>query len=158
MEATTCVICKAVFVPYRKRCKTCSRACYRQLDYVKAADSARKKVAEVKERKNAQRRIANNPNRKEVNRKNALARYGLTIEDYEQMFLEQGGVCRICNKPPADQGWHTVIRLHVDHDHDTGQVRSLLCNNCNRALGYFQDDPTVLANALAYLSHWKVKS
>ena len=158
MEATTCVICKAVFVPYQKRCKTCSRACYRQLDYVKAADSARKKVAEVKERKNAQRRIANNPNRKEVNRKNALARYGLTIEDYDRLMLEQDGCCKICLRQPPKEGWKTVTRLHVDHDHETGKVRALLCNNCNRALGYFQDDPDLLEKAYAYLSYWKAKS
>lgn len=61
----------------------------------------------------------------------------------------QGGVCAICLGPPAegDRG----DRLHVDHDHVTGEVRGLLCSHCNTALGKFRDDPARLRRAAEYL-------
>ena len=61
-------------------------------------------------------------------------RYGITIEDYERILIEQGGVCAICSIPPSPNGH----RLHVDHDHTTGAVRALLCQRCNTAISYFE--------------------
>lgn len=54
--------------------------------------------------------------------------FGITLEEYDRMFEEQNGLCAICRKPPKN------YRLAVDHDHDTGAVRGLLCPPCNRAL------------------------
>ena len=54
--------------------------------------------------------------------------FGITLEDYNRMLDEQGGVCDICKKPPQK------YRLAVDHDHKTGAVRGLLCVHCNRSL------------------------
>lgn len=54
--------------------------------------------------------------------------FGITIEEYDRMLSEQDGLCAICRKPPINR------RLAVDHDHDTGLVRGLLCPPCNRAL------------------------
>lgn len=65
----------------------------------------------------------------EKNRESKYKRvYGITIEDYDRMLEEQGGLCAICRNPPI------TYRLAVDHDHDTGAVRGLLCPPCNRAL------------------------
>lgn len=60
-------------------------------------------------------------------------KYGITGDDYEKMFLEQKGLCAICStdKPAGN-------RFHVDHCHQTGKVRRLLCSRCNGALGWFE--------------------
>ncbi len=80
-----------------------------------------------------------------VARAGILRRHGLTIEAFERMATEQGGVCAICSKPdPRD-------RLHVDHDHATGIVRALLCGPCNRGLGSFRDDIATVTRAVSYL-------
>lgn len=76
-----------------------------------------------------------------------LSRYGLTVEAYQQMVEQQGGVCKICGRPPSDR-WK---RLHVDHDHSTGKVRGLLCHKCNTAMGNFNDDTDVMRLAIRYL-------
>lgn len=72
--------------------------------------------------------------------------YGISIEDYESMLTSQNGVCAICQ-----QSCPTGYNLSVDHDHQTGRVRGLLCVNCNSALGKFQDDPDLLVKAASYL-------
>lgn len=64
------------------------------------------------------------------NRRYELKQYGLTVEDYDTMFDTQGGVCAICGEPPVNGA-----RLVVDHDHETGKVRGLLCSPCNTAVG-----------------------
>lgn len=62
--------------------------------------------------------------------------YGITIDQYIEMRDSQQNVCFICHEP------QTLNRaLSVDHNHDTGEVRALLCDNCNRAIGLIQDDP-----------------
>lgn len=73
-------------------------------------------------------------------------RYGLAVGQYEQMLTEQGSVCLICRRPCPRGG-----ELSVDHDHATGRVRGLLCQNCNSGLGMFQDDPALLGAAIDYL-------
>lgn len=69
-------------------------------------------------------------------------RYGITAEEADAMLTDQGGLCAICAKAPA---------AHVDHDHDSGAVRSLLCFNCNGGLGQFKDDPALLRVAARYV-------
>lgn len=82
-------------------------------------------------------------------RKSWLARkYGMTLADYESMLEAQGGVCAICKQPP--RGLRDKY-LHVDHDHDTGKVRALLCHFCNLGLGHFCDDTVRLLAAADYL-------
>ena len=75
-----------------------------------------------------------------------MREYGLTVEAHQQMFRDQEGRCAICNIEPSSI-------LHVDHDHVTGDVRGLLCNNCNWALGLFKDDSAVIRSAADYLDH-----
>lgn len=154
-QEQTCAVCGTLFTPYRKIVTTCSRVCYRKLPHVVEKDRQHKKQPHVKAVRNARRRVEHDANRREINRKNALARYGLTVEEYDEMLKQQNGVCRICKQPPASEGWKTVTRLHVDHDHDTGKVRALLCNNCNRGLGYFQDSYELLTQASNYLREMK---
>lgn len=74
----------------------------------------------------------------------SLYRYGMTVEDYDRMLAEQEGRCAACGDVPTK-------RLHVDHDHSTGQVRGLLCGECNLGIGKFKDDPERLESAARYL-------
>ncbi|RBY97482.1 endonuclease [Blastococcus sp. TF02-8] len=71
-------------------------------------------------------------------------RYGITAAEADAMLATQGGVCAICRAAPA---------AHVDHDHDSGAVRALLCFNCNGGLGQFRDDPWLLRRAAFYVEH-----
>ena len=71
-------------------------------------------------------------------------RYGLTREQWEAMLVAQGGLCAICGGPPP---------LDVDHSHETGKVRGLLCRSCNRGLGMLKDNAEICAKAAAYVVH-----
>lgn len=78
--------------------------------------------------------------------------YGISMGDYERMHSRQGGKCAICGRPEE-----TVRRsgeprqLSVDHDHDTGAVRALLCHKCNAGIGFFRDDASLLREAIKYI-------
>ena len=79
--------------------------------------------------------------------------YGLELEDYKRLLEQQGGVCAICGKGETviDKKTGLVRSLSVDHNHINGNVRGLLCNKCNRALGLFEDDPELLLKAFVYM-------
>lgn len=77
--------------------------------------------------------------------------YGITIEEYLDIAEAQNFTCAICHQDNfAMKGCHSGA-LVVDHDHESGEVRGLLCHNCNRALGLLHDDPKRLRNCLSYL-------
>jgi hypothetical protein len=76
-------------------------------------------------------------------------RYGITLEGYHRLLQEQGGGCAICGA--AENGLKKNKMLCVDHDHASGAVRGLLCDRCNKAIGYLNDDPALVGRALAYL-------
>ena len=85
-------------------------------------------------------------------RRSVVARHGLTLNQYEQMWLDQGGCCAVCNLPETAQKRNgTTCHLAVDHCHTTNKIRALLCDRCNRALGVVQDDKMLLNNLLWYL-------
>lgn len=130
-----CGVTKAVeqFTPHRPYCRECRAAWQR--DYVdrnrgKAYAAARK-----------WRRENNYAERKR------LGTYGLTPDDYQRMFKEQGGVCYLCKRPQSKGRKN----LSVDHDHRTGRVRALLCTRCNVGLAQFDDNVEVMAAAIAYV-------
>lgn len=74
--------------------------------------------------------------------------YDFSWEQYESMFDQQGGKCSICKSRVSSS---RTTRLFVDHCHDTGVVRGLLCSSCNNALGLFKDSTTILKSAITYL-------
>jgi hypothetical protein len=78
-----------------------------------------------------------------------MAQYGLTVGDYDVMLAAQGGGCAICGR--AAHNGNDTRKLHVDHDHETGRVRGILCANCNRILGLAGDDTGILRKAADYL-------
>jgi hypothetical protein len=77
-------------------------------------------------------------------RRYQMKQYGITVDDYNQMFTLQNGRCAIC-------GVNQEGNLDVDHCHQTKKVRGLLCRKCNLAIGYFQDDPLLCKRASDYL-------
>lgn len=77
--------------------------------------------------------------------------YGITIEEYDALWLAQEGLCAICRQPETATRKGKAKALAVDHDHQTGQVRSLLCSRCNVAIGYLNDDPDLMRAAAVYI-------
>ena len=75
-------------------------------------------------------------------------RYGLVPRNYELLLKHQNGLCALCGRPSAH-------KLVVDHDHETNQIRALLCRNCNSALGLMNDDISRLTAAADYIRYHK---
>lgn len=75
-----------------------------------------------------------------------LKKYKITEEEFNYMMFLQNGVCAICGDPPPDGKL-----LCVDHEHESGEVRGLLCVRCNTAIGSLRDNPVVIRSAAAYL-------
>ena len=83
---------------------------------------------------------------------NLKANYGMTELEYAQLLIEQAGRCAICGLREGTANHRgTVFSLSIDHDHQTGMVRGLLCNRCNRAIGLLGDDVALLRRAIEYL-------
>ncbi len=78
-----------------------------------------------------------------------LARFSLTVADYDEMLAAQGGGCAICGTTEPAGRWNNYFA--VDHSHTTGEVRGLLCGHCNVMLGNAKDDPSVLRAGASYL-------
>lgn len=74
-------------------------------------------------------------------------KYGITPAQYEELFESQEGNCAVCGRHQLE----FKRRFDVDHNHDTGEVRGLLCHDCNRALGFLKDDPALAESAMNYL-------
>lgn len=94
--------------------------------------------------------------RKVARKKQLKHKYGISQDDYQSMLALQDGGCAICKTDnPSGQNSESDFMKHfaVDHCHISGRVRGLLCSPCNRALGFFQDSPGILSNALEYLTH-----
>jgi hypothetical protein len=122
-------------------CKPCAIA---KTKAWKAADPERDKATQKRSREKRPRVYKN---------KQLLWTFGITLEQYEQMLADQNGVCAVCGKTETEIHPQSkrVRSLNVDHCHDTGRVRGLLCNSCNRGIGLLKDDPAILRRALNYL-------
>ena len=84
-------------------------------------------------------------------------KYNLSDEEYSKMFSEQGGICAICGNPETANRNGIVKQLTVDHNHITRQIRGLLCQKCNSAIGYLGEDIEIFRNAISYIEKWLAK-
>jgi hypothetical protein len=134
---------------HRNECKACFQAGQ------KAKYNSAEAVARVKrwQERNPERLAAyraeyrNRPERKRAMRDLYYRRnFGITADDVDALLAGQGGKCAICGDEPARaEGWH------VDHDHETGRIRGVLCQRCNHGIGLLDEDPARLRVAADYL-------
>lgn len=75
--------------------------------------------------------------------------FSITVAQYNDMLSRQGGVCAICGS--EDPG--NKKTFCIDHHHETGQIRGLLCHHCNTGIGHFKEDPSILIRTIEYLKH-----
>lgn len=80
-------------------------------------------------------------------------RYGLSAEQYFELYQKQGGKCRICGCELPDGEY-----LHVDHNKRSGEVRGLLCSKCNKGIGLFKENPSVMNRAIEYIKEINAKN
>lgn len=126
---------------YRDGLQTYCRSCHSAMQRERyAADP----VAKLKRQMRARKRKSKNPLAQREHELNKL--YGLTLEQWLAILKSQGGVCAICKEECK-----TRKGLCVDHDHDSGRVRGLLCMKCNAGLGMFRDNLDMLRSAVTYL-------
>jgi Recombination endonuclease VII len=125
------------------RCAPCHRAAIKQHYHTHPGAKERVKAYSTAWNK------ANPERRRLIGLRNKLKEKGLTMEQYDEAMLRQEDGCGICGSKEVRHSVHT--RLHIDHDHSTGQFRGLLCHNCNVSLGLMRDDMTLLERAIAYL-------
>ena len=136
---------------HRNECKACNLAAKKRryaADPAKAIARVKKWQHENAERLNAYRREHNaTPERKRALRNGYYRRtFGITTDDVDALIEKQGGVCAICGRAPT-----RLASWHVDHCHETGIVRGILCIDCNQGIGKFHEDPQRLRDAAAYL-------
>ena len=93
-----------------------------------------------------------NPDRKREHLIKCL--YGISIEQYMYVLEKQNGVCAICKQPELSIRRGSYKSLDVDHNHETGEIRGLLCSACNAALGLLKEDAQRIESLLAYLRFW----
>ena len=114
--------------------KYCSDECYKEMNSFRAAARYYKKGPSIKQRQYFIKH-----------------KYGLEWDRYIEMLDDQGNRCAICGRHREEFNKELV----VDHDHETGKVRGLLCYGCNNGIGTLQDDPDVLRKAIEYLEKHK---
>lgn len=133
------------------RCKECKRKENRQfiLENPENKKQWDKKYAQShpEVHRSASLKYARSEKGKRNVKKNWLEnKYGLTEEQYQSIWNKQNGLCAICEKLEE-----ITNRLHVDHCHATNTIRGLLCGKCNRGLGMFNDNKSLLIKAIGYL-------
>lgn len=116
-------------------CKPCTRE-YRKLYYLNNKDKLDDKAKQWR---------LDNPEQHKNNE--MMRKYGITVDEYNSMLYAQEYQCAICGTSAEENKQD----LAVDHCHNTGTVRGLLCKACNRGLGMFKDDTDLLNKALEYL-------
>lgn len=129
---------------YKWWCKGCCKD-YATQYATRPAVENQKRQSRKKWYKNNRKKVYN------INLKYRLKKsYNLTIEEWQQMFEQQQGQCFICGKHQSE----LKQKLRVDHSHQTGIVRGLLCDKCNTGIGLLQEDKLILQNAIKYLGKY----
>ena len=138
----TCRLCGGPKLPKKRYCATCANE--------RRLEQARRYKAAIVDRETY---LANKRERERVRR------YGITNEQFDAMLGAQLGLCAVCGNPPIRKhSWAgREPKLHVDHDHISGDVRALLCQDCNHMLGSSGERSAVLRAAADYVDLWDAK-
>ena len=131
---------------YCRKCRADYQTAWRNRDRDNYRAKARASRVKNSESINAKQRVEYAKNPLKWRDYNLRYLYGITAEQYDEMFKAQQGRCAICGKTSKK-------KLHVDHDHVTKKLRALLCTNHNTGLGLFNDDPDLLRRAIEYIEH-----
>jgi len=133
-------------------CKGLCSNCYVKKAYAKNREKI-KAQKKIRYKEKYGKTVRDNYNPLDRRAKALWSKYGLTLEDYKKMENSQNGCCKICEKEPefVRRKNGLVKLLVVDHNHETGNIRGLLCASCNVALGNFKDDIRRLEKAIIYL-------
>ena len=136
-----------------KPCVECAkRNSQRRWDEGKTTEWKQKKKEQVNACNRRRYKSLTPEEKRKRNRAQQVSLYGLTLEQYDAMFIEQKGVCAICGYPETNP---KKTNMCIDHDHNTGKVRSLLCDRCNRGIGVFGDNIQLLEKSILYLKNHK---
>jgi hypothetical protein len=120
---------------------------YRQ-DPVKLARKRESDRRVWKKRKNTARWLAS------TRKSHLKAKYGITPKQYDEMLKKHNGVCAICEQPETASRAGKIKLLSVDHNHTSNQIRGLLCDRCNKAIGHMHDNIERLQSAIEYLKRY----
>lgn len=129
---------------YRSVCKSC-RTIYNLLNKEARKAWTKKYREENKEKISLKKKEHYLANRKSNLSKGRFRKYGISEETYQTMLDDQRGICAICGL--------SMDKPHVDHDHNSGKVRALLCGNCNTAIGLLKESIQTLESAIQYLQY-----
>lgn len=161
-----CIECGAVFEKHRGKNLYCSKRCSLKYWLKNNREWTREYVRGKSKERNARRRQEYKDNievrekikmqAREYIRKNplkkfeySLRKYGLTLNEYEQILESQSNKCPVCEKT-----FRMKREIHVDHCHKTGKTRGIICESCNMGLGKFYDNIEYLENAIKYLKRF----
>ena len=104
------------------------------------------------ERKKKWRKQSYQKNKDKAKEQYLVYHYGINLKEFEYLLQKQNNLCAICQKSETVKHQSgTPKQLSVDHDHETGKIRGLLCYNCNRGIGHLQDNVEILKSAISYL-------
>lgn len=157
-----CPVCGTMFAPMQSRGvgkMCCSDVC--TVEHRRGVKAAEKLKARKKEQSRLEQLRLSRQQRAarplEAKHKDLMKDFGITLDDYNRMLEEQGGVCAICKQPETifDRRIGRLRNLAVDHDHTTGQVRKLLCTRCNQGIGNLQESADRLQSAIDYLRQFE---
>ncbi len=159
---------------YYAKCRLCWNAYRRELRASKPLTGRRKISAELRKIALANQRVcptclqlkdvsefgknAGKPEERRIQcnacirNRNLMRDFGITSADYDRMFEEQDGKCANCGSSTPGK---TIKHFHVDHDHQTGRVRALLCEDCNRTGGSLGDDPNKIISLAYYFRKYQ---
>lgn len=142
-----CLLCGKQFIKKRNTKLYCSRYCVKKSNNIKNKEKnslfKKKYVENNRELINNKRVIYNLNNKDKIRNNRLLKEYGITLAQYYLLLEGQNNRCKICTD--------ILILPHVDHCHETGKVRGLLCVKCNMGIGSFNDNIQKLYSAINYL-------
>jgi hypothetical protein len=95
--------------------------------------------------------------RRVQNKKGNVRKFGISYEEYHAMLERQDNKCSICNKEETETNvvYNHTKYLAIDHCHETGKIRGLLCSKCNKGIGMFKEDISILKSAISYLEKYQ---